>query len=282
MDERIDISQLTRRKYIKRAAKQILFSDWLGQILAFFIVGAVFTGIIHFGANGMLLVEQFFENEVVSGLLFLPYCFLAAAVIVPMFYGLVEYEINAAEKGKGELKDIFQVFSSVSCMTRAYKLFAYLVFKTFLCFLPAVFAYVLLFAQGEDTFSLNSFVWHNINYANLFIETLFVICLFFGAVLSCKYFMGVFICVIKPELKIKDAFFAAKMCCHTNKFGMAKLMFSFLPLLWVSLYTAGLLFVLYSFPYILITFVLQSKCFYETEISTKNVQNLLYTQENEN
>ena len=281
MDERIAVSKISRRRFFKRTAKSILFSDWINQILAFLIVGALYNGIFEFGVSGMILIDEVTGNWFVSTSLLLLYSLLAAAVIIPLFYGLVVYEINAVEKRKGNITDIFTPFSSATLMIRSYKLFVYLLFKTILCMLPAVLTALLLFGEQFEFFSLEAFVWNNINFAYLLIVTLLFICIFAGMVLSVKQFVGAFICVLKPSMRIRDCFFTSKVCCYGSRAEVARLMISFLPLMWLSLYTAGLLFVMYSLPYMLITLVLQSKYLYDKEINTKNIQNLLYNnQEN--
>ena len=282
MDERISVSKMSRRRFFKRSAKKMLFSDWINHIFAFFIVGAVVTGIFQYGSNCMMLVDHLTGNDAFSGLIIVAYILLSALVVIPLMYGLVVYETCAVENERGNITDVFSVFSSLSLIIRSYVLCLYLFFKTILYFLPAIFFLGLLFAEGEETYSLGAYVWHDINFAYLMLETLFFACLAVGAVLSSKHLVGVYLCVIRPDMKIRDAFFTAKICCHGSRAEIARLMISFIPLLWLSFYTAGLLFVLYSLPYMLITFVLQSKYLYEKEVRLKNVQKLLYDTNDEN
>ena len=56
------------RKYIKKSARELLFSDWINQILAFSIVFGIYSGIIQFGSALSVLADKMAANENVASL----------------------------------------------------------------------------------------------------------------------------------------------------------------------------------------------------------------------
>ena len=278
MNEIVTLSKMSRRKFFKRCARKILFSDWVSHVLAFFVFGTVLAGLVQFGMGAMMLFEQITANYYLSSVVVSVYVLFAVFLSIPMLYGLMYFEICAVEDGKCDLRNLFYCFATGEKLIRSYALFFRLLIKTFLCFIPAAAVFVCLLCVYDDASLGIGYFVKNVNLVGLLCETVFVVLILLGLVLSAKHFVGAYICVRFPETKIKDAFFIAKVCTYDSKAEVTKLILSFVPLLFVSLYTFGLLFVMYSLPYMLLSFILMSKYLYDKEMYTQNAQKVLYTE----
>jgi len=265
-----------RRVFFKRAARHMLFSDWIIQILAFLIVGAVYVGVFHFGNSLGGLVYYISDNTKLYGIFASVYATLSTALFIPLLSGLVNFEINAIENGKGNLSDIFDVFSSVEMLQRAYKLFLYVLLRTVILLLPG--ALVLVFAETGyyDGFFLYEFSLFGYDVYYFLLKAAALVLLYLGFVRLARYFVGIYVCIFRKDLGIRESFFVADVCMGTQKGEVSSLAISFLPLCTVSLFTAGFLPVLYTMPYMLISFVMYSKYIYDKEMHTKNAQIMTY------
>ena len=254
----------------------MLFSDWIVQILAFLIVGAVYVGVFHFGNSLGGLVYGISDNIKLYSLFASVYATLSLALFIPLLTGLVNFEIRAVENGNGKLCDIFDVFSSTEMLQRAYKLFLFVLVKAVVLLLPG--AVVLIFAEtgyydGVFGYTLSLFGYDVFYFV---LKALSLILLYLGFVRLARCFVGICVCVLRKDLGIRQCFFVADVCMGTQKGEVSALAMSFLPLCLVSLFTAGFLPVLYTMPYMLISFVMYSKYIYDKEMHTKNAQTMMY------
>lgn len=275
------VNKITRRAFFKRAARRYLFSDWVTHILAFLVAGAFFVGINQLGTCVESLIFAVTGNIELAYLFSSVYIVLSFAVTIPVLYGVVKFEINAVE-GNGNVADIFNAFSSAVQLNRTYKLFFFTVFRTVICYLP--FAVLWLFLSlyyYEGIFGLMLNVY-SVDLIRLFLSSLLVMFLFLGLVLSAKYFTGVYVSVKNEEMPVKACFLVASNCNFMSAGELSGIMLSFLPLCILSLFTAGLLFILYTVPYILITMIMVSKYVVDVEMSRKAMSAMMYQNENNN
>lgn len=262
MESIVKMKNMSRRRFFKRAARRMLFSDWVCQIFAFIVVGAFFVGVNHFGTSVGIVMNELTQNELLASFVIYFFTFLSLALVIPMLYGVISFEINAISNEKSVLSDIFCAFSSSESIVRSYSLFFNVFFRCILGFLPAVAVYSFKLFVYEEGMLLTFFIG-NVDAVSFVINTLFVIALYLGIVMSSGLFVGIYITVMRGDLPVEDCLFAAKKCLRGNRFEFAKTVISFLPIFVVSLFSMGFLFVMYTIPYMIITFVMFAKYLYE-------------------
>lgn len=253
---------MSKRRFFKRAARKMLFSDWITEIFAFVVIGAFFVGVTHFGTSVAITLNELTKNLLFAGAVVNFFDLLALALVIPMIYGLFYFEINAVSNEKGVLSDLFYAFSDKTLLGRCYGLFLRIFIRGILCYLPAIALFWLrMFYFESNLFGILSI--GNVDVISFVLNTVFVLLLYLGFVLLSGTFVGIFVTVKREDLSVDECFFVAGKCIRKNRFELAKLSLSFLPLFVISLFSIGFLFVIYTLPYMLITFVLYSKYFYE-------------------
>ena len=143
MNDAVIMTKYSRRKFFKKAARELLFSQWIMQVLAFLIVGGCCIGIDQFGVSVAQLVFYLFDNLRLAELFNVVYFVISVAVSIPLFYGLLYFEIGAVS-GKANLADLFVAFSDISLLNRSYILFFYTFLKCLIFYLPALVLFLFL------------------------------------------------------------------------------------------------------------------------------------------
>ena len=271
MDEAVTKSKMSERRFLKKAAAKLLFSDWLTQILMFLIVGSVFYGIWQFGITLGLFVNQFTSNEKLAKLIISVFGLFALAIFVPLTYGLLTFEVNFISNKKSTPSDVFCAFSSSRAFFRSTDLFLGLMFRNLLYFSPALLLFCFNTMLYPFCFS-RYFYFAGIDVVLFLLRTLFVILVYVGITLSYSGFVASYIAV-KTDKEIAECFFEAGMCIRKNRSQITKLFISFFPLVVVSLFTVGFLFVMYTIPYMFITLTMFSKYLYDKRVYEKVNQN---------
>ena len=240
----------------------MLFSDWTRQVLAFVAVFAFFVGTNHFGMSFGSILFEITENETVAAFAMSFLMFASFAFGIPVFYGLVGFEISSVSGKNAKLSDLFSAFSDFDKVIRSYTIFFRLLFKGVLCFLPAI---ALLFFKSFFYENLVQGNWHmfGIDIVLFCINTVLVLLVYFGIVMSAGSFVGIYISVKREDKQVDECFYEAKKCIKGSESELAKTALSFLPLFAVSLFTMGFLFVLYTVPYMVITLIMFSKYLYD-------------------
>ncbi len=279
LNETIELTKISRRKFFKKNAKKLLYSDWLSQIFAFLIVGSCFVGINSFGANLSLLVNSLTSSTKLYGVVYSVYFMLSFFFMIPLLLGLVNFEIDALKNGKGDLKTIFFAFESFDVLLECYRMCISLIGRALLCFSPAIALAVFAEVYYERAIFGFELSLSGIDVVFFVLRSLVVILAYVGFVFFARFVPAVYIRILKPNLTSKQCFMASKVCMFENTAEFVKMVLSFLPLCIASLFSFGLLFVLYTFPYMLITFVLYSKYLYEKEQYNKNASAILYDKE---
>ena len=269
------MNSIKRRNFFKKAARRKLFSDWLSQILAFVITGACFVGINQFGTSLSLMIYNITENKVVSDVFISAYLVFSLAFFVPLVYGLFCFEIKAIE-GKSDLSELFCAFSGIDSLNRAYFLFFYTAVKMFFAYLPALVVWVFLtfyYHNGAFGFVLEAY---GVDIVRIVLSVMLVVFFYFGFFVTSKFFTAIYVSIVRRDLPLRESFFVANNCVHIARGEIFSLALSFLPLFVVSIFTVGFLFVMYTLPYMLLTFVMFSKYLYDVEMSDKTTSHLMY------
>ena len=138
LNENIGFSKMSRRRFFKRCARKRLFSDWIKQVFAVLIVGAICAGLSEFGIGAMQLIEYITADVDLSSIVYATFLVLTLAVAIPLLYGLLYFEIRASEYNRSDLRDLFYAFSSTEIFVRSYSLFYSFVLRAFFGFIPAI------------------------------------------------------------------------------------------------------------------------------------------------
>ncbi len=258
MYEIIKMRNSPRRRFIKRAARKMLFSEWLTQILAFLIVGSCFMAINNFGTSTAFIVKELTDNFLLLEIILFFFIFFAVMFTVPLLYGLVKFEINAISGEKGRLTDLFAAFSDFKSVIRSYLLFLQCFGRLILCFLPAIAAAAFEEFIYDDIF-LGQYIFCGVDVAAFLCNTLFVILLYLGIVLFSGCFVAIYLSVERTDISVDECFHKARLYMRGNRPEVSKTALSFIPLFVVSLFSIGFLFVLYTLPYMLITLLMTAK-----------------------
>jgi len=270
--EIIKLKNSPRRRFIKRAARRMLFSEWITQILAFLIVGSCFIAINHFGTSTAFIVKELTDNLLLLEIILFFYVFFSTLFTVPLLYGLVQFEINAISGEKGNLTDLFTAFSDFKSIIRSYSMFLQCFGRLLLCFLPAIAA-VVFNEYIYDNIFLGQYIFCGIDVAAFLCNTLFIILLYLGLVFFSASFVGVYLTVKRRDISVDECFHKARLYLRGNRQDISKTALSFIPLFVVSLFSIGFLFVLYTLPYMLITFLMTAKYICDKHDYTPEVEN---------
>lgn len=262
MDGIVEMKIMSRRRFFKRAARKMLYSDWINQILVFVIVGAFFVGINYFGTSVAIIVSELSDKLIVADCVSLAFNVISMAFTVPMFYGIVRFEINTVSEEEAVLSDVFAVFSDSQTVLRSYNLFFNVIFRGIVCFLPAIALYFFKHLAYDYGF-VRTYSYYGVDVVSFLLNTVFVLLIYLGIAFSSNLFTGIYISVKNENAPVEDCFYMAKKCMRGSKSEFALLALSFLPLFVVSLFSIGFLFVLYTVPYMFITFIMFSKYLYE-------------------
>lgn len=283
LDSIFEMPPRKRRVLIKKEARKTLYNDWVMRILAFVITGACSIGIMQFGVSLSLVLEGITQNVKLSLLFYLVYILLSIVLVVPLFYGLVyAFVFSDTQNGKIKLGDLFYAFSEVDILMRSYRLFLYTLIKLLVCFLPALllnFFVETYYYQGLLFVESTLYGFDLVYFA---LKSIVMVFAFFGFVLSVKNILGIYVSVKREDKQISECFFVSRILCDGAKGELAMCAVSFFPLMLLSLFTFGFLFVMYTLPYMLITFIIYSKYLYDNEMITLKTKNILYENADKN
>lgn len=277
MTEQYNESCGKRRRFFKQKARRLLYRDWLSQVFAFLIAGAVYFGLMQFGYAAASAFMTLAENDYLGVLWFSLFLVMSMAVMIPVVYGIFNFEINALKNERSCLSDMFFAFESSQMLMRSYKTALYAAWKSIVYFLPSLALGIFndayytqgIFGAGVSVFGFDVIY--------LVLEAAYILLLMVGFILSSRVLVGIYVTVERPDEGVSNCFFTANMCCASSKREMAKLVFSFVPLFVLSLFSLGFLFVLYTIPYMLLCITLFSKYLYTKEMVSRDISKVLYT-----
>ena len=281
MNEIVKMTKYSRRRFFKRAARELLFSEWICHILAFVIVGACFVGINQFGTGAARLILSVTDNLKLAEVFGMVYFVVSFAVIIPVLYGLLYFEINAVS-GNTDLANLFFAFSKVSALNRAYLLFFYTLGKSLLFYFPALVLWCFMNFYYYNGIFGSSMSLFGVDIVRTLLSILEVVLFYFAFVMTSKYYVGLYVSIVRSEKSISECFFVAKNCEFMSERELSGTVLSFFPLFVLSLFTMGFLFVMYTLPYEVITITEMSKYMFESEMEKKKTLSLMYEEKDKN
>ncbi len=265
-EKRADMSEIVL-KDIKKQSRNILFSDWTSHILVFVILLVICTGITTIGSSLTYLALEISGNYIFGNALFLFYLVLSVSFVLPLLYGCLVFEIKASEGQKPKIYEMFCAFSSSDELVYSYKIMLLFLANIILKFSPAIALGVFINSPWYSSDFLNYYIGiPGIDVSYLVFNILLVALVFLGLVWSSKNFVGL-VCDISYEGNTFDNFSYAKVKCVKYGYKLTSLCISFLPLFVISLFSAGILFVLYTLPYFLLSMCILSKEILQDKIS---------------
>lgn len=254
-------------KSIKKQSRNILFSDWTSHILLFVILLVICTGIATLGSSLTYLALEIGGNYILSNALICFYSVLSFAFVLPLVYGCLVFEIKAAEGQKPKIYEMFCAFSSSDELLYSYKISLLFFMNVILKFSPAIALGIFINSPWYSSDFLNSYIGiPGIDVSYLIFNILHVLLVFLGLVWSSKNFVGL-VCDICYEGETFENFSYAKVKSIKNGYKLTSLCISFIPLFVLSLFSAGILFVLYTLPYFLLSMCILSKEILRDKIS---------------
>ncbi len=264
------------KKFFKSEARKTIYGDWLTHIFAHLLVFVCFAGIVSLGQQMGVLAYSLGISENYASMFLVFYDVAALFMALPLVYGVMYFEMLCSEGKKPNASVVFTGFSSMKELLGAYELFFALFIRVLPCFVPAIAVWIYMqYYYSPDILVLPIDI-KGFDEAYFALSTAFAALLLLGLVLSSRFFVGVYVCLKRPYLSKRDAFYVGSLCCHNNSSGLVSLFFSFVPLLVISLFTVGILFIAYTVPYIILTFMNAARFLYEIQMNRKDIQNLVY------
>ncbi len=245
---------LQRRRYFKKNARGIIYSDWLSQIFVFAAVMVSVAGLNSIYGGLMTLAYNVANNDMFSYMISVFYTFLTFAFVLPLVYGVIHFEILAFENKKPSVSRVFDAFANTEKLTRTYKTFLSFVLRIIPVFIPVFL--LSGFIQSPLYYSIlkTEYTVGNIDVVYLSFNIVLLIFVFLSLSFTGKHIVGLFIAVKNQEQSVGECFRLGKNVCSGYTAELCLMTFSFVPLIVVSMFTLGIMFIVYTLPYILLTF----------------------------
>ena len=257
--------QFSGNSIIKKEAKKLLSHNRIAHIAVFFCFAVCVPGILFAGSSVLALLEPYLSDPVYLTLS----AFFTTLVIltaVPLFYGVGVFEYNVIHTGQADTSDLFYAFGSARMFRRSFFLFWGLMWRFLLIFsLPLMladefFAYV----AGE------SMMFYPLTYAGYDLTYLVLSLVLVLSFIACtgiyaRYASAVYLTVQRENLPVSLCFAAAGFAASGHSRRYFALITSFLPLIFLSLITLGVLLVLHTIPLMLLAVFLLAADLCETK-----------------
>ena len=255
-------------KDIKKYAKTLLYADWVSHIAVLFGFMVCILGLSFAGYASLALLNKYAHlTEVHYGLLSVFFTLFIGLPVIPLMYGLCVYAANTVGGHKPNILDLFYAFGSLRAFSRSYKLFFALVWRAIVVFaIPAACVYQAEVLLYEENFLFVSYYGYDVGY---FVISVGLFLLFYAAfAVFARYAAAVYLTAENELLPVSVCFSAASfaLSCHNGCHSYTRLMFSFLPLTILSVFTFGVLFLVYTAPLMLITCFLNAKTLTESSM----------------
>ena len=244
-----------RRKYFKSEAKFLLRYNYFKQI---FMTGIII--LLTFGLNAvktniikLMGLEYSFFSMPVNMLFDL----LAIFITLPLYIGIIYVNMKLFEGENISVGGMFCYFSSSANLIDCYKFIMALsarliAFASPFLFTGAIFDKIAKFF--EFILPVNSDSAIEIDIAMICACIIYLAAFFICAVLFMRYFAGVFIFVKNPCLNVKDIIKKSAKMMKKKKFEALKLILSFSVWILISHELAGILYIFFTMPYIMLTY----------------------------
>ncbi len=249
---------------IKKRARARLYSNWLLHLAAPLCVTASLLGILFAGSSVLSLLDVLLPLDTLTynciGAIFL---FLFLCTAIPLFYGLLVFFMRSAVGKPVSLLHLFYAFNSFRMFFRSFALFWAMLWRAVVHFtLPVLLVYetYLHIIYGSGNFypvhTMLGFQTSGIE-LTAYSTLLFLIALGHYA----GYFYAVHLAIVHKRRSISLCFSAGAMITKGKDgatFAIAYLVYTFLPLILLSVLTFGILFVVYTLPYLLLSIFIQT------------------------
>ncbi len=260
---------------VKKKARSRLYADLPTHIAAPLCVAVCVLGVLFAGSAVLSLTDMYRPMDMFLYNLF-ELIILAVALLltVPLLYGLYVYFYRSAVGKEARLTDLFRAFGSSSLFARSFCLFWAMLWR----FVP-YFAFPLFclwetdaYRGGRSLFVQTSVIRGGIDLTGLELCVLCCLSATIAFSLYARHFCAVCLVITHEDAPVSACFAAGSFAvrCSASGIHFMSLIGSFLPLIFASLLTFGILFVLYSLPYILLSLFTLSATLCRDEIQMLN------------
>ena len=240
-----------RRKYFKREARFLLKYNYFKQIFM--------TAVIIFISFGIKAVKSntggFFEYEYNLASLPLEIFFdlILLMITVPLYIGIIYVNTGLFEGDNLPVSGMFQYFTSPSNLIDCYRFIVSMGVRLCAFILPFL-VFGAMIASGrkllEEAFPGNI----TADILMLSLSAVYIAAFILCAVIMTRYFAAVFIFVKNPCLSIYDVVKKSSQLMKRKKTESLKLILSFAFWIALSHYSAGILFIFFTLPYIMLSY----------------------------
>jgi len=261
-----------KRKFFKNEAKRIIFSEWLNAVIATLVVVLVIAGLSAIqSAYLYLLSKQLSQNATIAVSVF--FNVASALVFLPVLFGYIIWCVQKYEGDAAPVSNVFEVFSTPENLGRAYAVtLAFLMRAVVLFAIPVLLNYFLKLNTIRIEKHLSE-IYPILPELFTVVSKLFI--LFFYSIafsMTAKLFMFVYIAIKNPDMSLRMCSSKAAKLMRGHKVESVVLNFSFFGWILLSLFTAGVLFVIFVIPYMLLSII--SFCSYLYAKNDNNLNNL--------
>jgi len=246
-----------RRKYFKSEARFLFRYNYFKQI---FMTGLI--TLLTFGINAIKLniirlleLEYSFYSMPVNMLFDL----LAIFVTLPLYIGIIYVNIKLYEGENISIEGMFHYFSSGANLLDCYKFITAMAAR-FIVFVLPFMLFEILFPLIKQSIEFILPVNAAINFeieidiAMICVCVIYLVILFICVIFFMRYFAAVFIFVKNPCLNVKDIIRKSAKMMKKRKFESLKLILSFSFWILISHYLAGVLYIFFTLPYIMLSY----------------------------
>lgn len=244
---------------LRKQARSRLYADLPTYIAAPFCVAVCVLGVLFAGSAVLSLADMYLYLDNVTYLLFELLILLVTVITaVPLLYGLCVLFQRSASGKSVRLTDLFYAFGSFSLFARSFCLFWAMLWRFLLCFAVSLFFLweAEAYRGGYNLVTWTPIFWHDIDLTALALCSLCYLSAIFMLTQYASYFVSVRLAVLHEDQSVSKCFAAGHFCvrCSGGKKDFGDLSVSFWLLLLLSVLSCGILFVIYTLPYMLLSF----------------------------
>ncbi len=242
-----DIS--TNTKNVGKYARTVLFNSYAVLLFATIFYIALLVGFIYIGNSFGSLLYGISSDDTVT-LVSITFMIIAVIVTVPLNYGYVSIIIKVCAGDKASVSELFTFYSDRASVISAYASFLRLI-PGILVFgiapavlLPSGFVLIDLFMDYAYPLYGGVLIEAVTKLSHMLLTAFIIfICLYFSGKVIASFLVD---CIPGSSLRV----------ARIDKWGFMKLRLTMLPLIALSVLSFGILFVVYTIPFMLICYVL--------------------------
>ena len=242
-----------RRKYFKSEAKSLLRYNYFKQVFMTGLITLLSFGISAIKINIIKLLEL--EYSFYSMPVNMLFDLLSIFITLPLYIGIIYVNTKLFEGENISIEGMFHYFSSGANLLDCYKFITAMAARIILFAVPFMIFEILfpvIIESAEIIFNLGSVI--ETDTAMIFICLVYVIILFICVIFFMRYFAAVFVFVKNPCLSVKDIIKKSVKMMKKRKFESLKLILSFMIWILISHYFAGILYIFFTLPYIMLSY----------------------------